>query len=64
MRETVRRRHTVVSKHVNASKLAVSQRAAQAAVRKAAQANRGSIKFKKGSNPHNGGSRGQSGQPR
>lgn len=54
----------MANKHVNASKLAVSQRARQAAARKATQAERGSIKFKRGSNPHNGGSRGQSGQPR
>jgi molybdopterin/thiamine biosynthesis adenylyltransferase len=50
-------------KHVNAIKLN-SQRAVQAAARKAAQKARGSKNFKTGSNTHNGGSRGQSGQPK
>lgn len=53
-----------MAKHVNALKQAVSQRAQQAAARKAAQIKRGSSKFKGKSNTHNGASRGQSGQPR
>jgi len=35
----------------------------RSAERLAAQKERGSKRFKKGSNPHNGGSRGNSGQP-
>lgn len=40
------------------------QRAMQAKARKEAQKQRGSNKFKSNSNVHNGGSRGQSGQPK
>ncbi|MBK6870970.1 MAG: hypothetical protein IPK24_21405 [Kineosporiaceae bacterium] len=40
------------------------QAKAQSTARKAAQQDRGSNKFKNNSNKHNGGSRGQSGQPK
>ncbi len=54
----------MAKKHVNASKLATSQKAQQSAARKRVQLLRGSSRFKGGSNPHNGGSRGQSGLPK
>lgn len=50
------------NKHVNADKMKNSQRAQQAAARKAAQQARGAKTFR--SQPHNGGSRGQSGHQR
>ena len=50
-------------KHVNAAQRAVSQKGIQAKARLAKQRQRGSKHFGHGSNPHNGGSRGQSGQP-
>jgi len=52
-----------MTKHVNAEKLAASQRAQQAKGRQEKQAIRGSKKFKDGSNTHRGASQGQSGQP-
>jgi hypothetical protein len=52
----------MANKHVNADKLAKSQKAQQSKARKEAQAARGSAKFAGGSNVHNGASRGQSGQ--
>ncbi len=53
----------MANKHVNANKMN-SQRARQAAARKAAQQAQGSNKFKGGSNTYRDGSRGQSGQPK
>lgn len=41
-----------------------TQAKAKSAARKAAQKERGSAKFKAGSNVHNGASRSQSGQPK
>jgi hypothetical protein len=55
---------TMANKHVNDDKNANSQKAQQAAARKAAQAVRGSNAFKSGSNVHNGASKSQSGQPK
>ena len=52
----------MAKQHVNADKMAKSQKAQQSAKRKAAQADRGSTKFKGGSNVHNGASLGRSGQ--
>ena len=53
---------SMANKHVNVDKMKNSQKAQQSAARKAAQQQRGSSKFKEGSNVHSGGSRGQSGQ--
>ncbi len=52
-----------MAKHINAEKLAASQRAQQAKARRENQITRGSKKFKDGSNTHRGASQGQSGQP-
>ncbi len=52
----------MANKNVNDAKRAQDQRAQQAAARKKAQQERDSKRFKGGSNPHNGASRGQSGQ--
>jgi hypothetical protein len=54
----------MANKHVNADKTKSSHKAQQSAARKAAQEQRGSNKFKGGSNVHSGDSRGQSGQPK
>lgn|GEM_PF-7007332 len=51
----------MANKHVNAAQIAISQKAQQAAARKAAQQQQGSNKFKGGSNTHGDG-QGQSGQ--
>ena len=49
--------------HVNADKMAKSQKSQQAAKRQSAQQVRGSKKFKSQSNPHHGASLGASGKP-
>jgi hypothetical protein len=54
----------MAKKHVNADKMAKSQKAQLAAKRVSAQTDRGSKKFPGGSNPHHGASIGQSGKPK